>query len=351
MAAEPIPTPAPGEIAELADLVYVRDDEPGLTRRRRGKGWSFHGLNGRLITDERKLKRLKGLVIPPAWKDVWICPLANGHIQATGRDDQGRKQYIYHPRWEQQRNETKFRRMRAFGDALPALRRRLDRDLRKQGVPRERVLALAVQLLDQTHIRVGNTEYAQHDSYGLTTLRRKHLEISSCSIKLRFRGKGGKEHEVCLKDRRLAGILKKCDELPGYELFKYLDDDGKRQTIDSGDVNRYLREICGQDFTAKDFRTWGGTVTAALALHELGPADTEKEADKRIVAAVKLVAEQLNNTPAVCRQYYIHPAVLEAYRDGTLAEVWAGREADDATDDLRPEEQVVLELLERRAAS
>jgi DNA topoisomerase-1 len=310
---------APHESAAEAGLRYVSDTSPGIRRKRSGTGFTYVGPDGKRITDEKTLERIRKLAIPPAYTDVWICPSPNGHIQATGRDARSRKQYRYHPKWREVRDETKFGRMVAFSEVLPKVRARVEADLSRPGLPREKVLATVVRLLECTNIRVGNDEYARaNGSYGLTTLRDKHVEVSGTSVRFSFRGKSGKTHEVELTDRRLARIVQRCRDVPGEELFQYLDDDGTRQTVGSGDVNDYLREVSGQEFTAKDFRTWAGTMLAVTALRELGPMDTEREAKSAIVKAVDRVAEQLNNTRAVCRKYYIHPTVFETYLAGTM---------------------------------
>jgi DNA topoisomerase-1 len=311
--------PPPQESAAEAGLRYVSDTSPGIRRKRSGTGFTYVGQDGKRITDQKTVERIRKLAIPPAYTDVWICPSPNGHLQATGRDARGRKQYRYHPRWREVRDETKFGRMVAFSEVLPRLRARVEADLGRAGLPREKVLATVVRLLECTNIRVGNDEYVRaNGSYGLTTLKDKHVEVSGGSLRFSFTGKSGKTHEVELSDRRLARIVQRCRDVPGEELFQYLDDDGARQTIGSGDVNDYLREISGQEFTAKDFRTWAGTMLAVRALRDLGPMDTEREAKSAIVRAVDQVAEQLNNTRAVCRKYYIHPTVLETYLAGTM---------------------------------
>ena len=305
--------------ASRAGLTYISDEEPGIRRIVRKVGFAYVNPKGRTVREPDTRGRIKRLAVPPAWTDVWISPDPNGHIQATGRDARGRKQYRYHPRWREVRDETKFGRMVAFSEVLPRLRARVEADLGRPGLPREKVLATVVRLLECTNIRVGNDEYARaNGSYGLTTLKDKHVEVSGGSLRFSFTGKSGKTHQVELSDRRLARIVQRCRDVPGEELFQYLDDDGARQTIGSGDVNDYLREISGQEFTAKDFRTWAGTMLAVRALRDLGPMDTEREAKSAIVRAVDQVAEQLNNTRAVCRKYYIHPTVLETYLAGTM---------------------------------
>ena len=305
------------------------------------------------MRDAATLARVRSLAVPPAWTDVWICPRADGHIQATGRDARGRKQYRYHPLWRQVRDASKYERMQAFGAALPRIREACDRDLRCPGMPREKVLAAVVRLLETTLIRVGNDEYARDNrSYGLTTLRNRHVTIDGSRIEFRFRGKSGVRHDVRLKDRRLATVVRRCREIPGQELFQYIDDDGERHAVTSGDVNAYLRAIAGEDFTAKDFRTWAGTVLATLALQEFERFDSVAEAKRNIVRAVERVAERLGNTPAVCRSCYIHPAVVDAYLEGTMLDSLRARTGDLAEDAaaLLPEEAAVLALLgERRA--
>jgi len=340
--------------AKLAGLRYVADDRPGIRRRRRGSGFSYLNPGGRPLRDRGERRRIEALAIPPAWTDVWICPLANGHLQATGRDARGRKQYRYHPDWRAVRDETKFGRMIAFGEALPRLRAHVESDLARPGLPREKVLAAVVRLLETTLIRVGNEEYARDNgSFGLTTLRSRHVAVSGATLRFRFRGKSGKEASVSIADRRLARVVRACRELPGQELFQYLDESGERQVVGSADVNDYLRAAAGEDFTAKDFRTWGGTVLALSALLGCvagnGPprGDAEsvederggggangagapgasvrqdldrqaRDANRRVVEAVKRVAEQLGNRPATCRKYYVHPAVIAAFLEGRL---------------------------------
>jgi DNA topoisomerase-1 len=329
IALEVIPTmPDPVASAKAAGLRYVSDTLPGIRRRRSGKGWAYFDPAGKVIQDPEVRIRINSLAIPPAWKDVWICPRANGHLQATGRDARGRKQYRYHPGWREVRDETKFTKMIAFAEALPGIRKRVEEDMKLRGMPREKVLAAVLKLLETTLIRVGNEEYAkQNESYGLTTLLTDHVEVSGSTIRFEFRGKSGVQHRVGVRDRRLARIVERCQELPGEELFTYLDENGETKHVDSGDVNDYLREITGYDFTAKDFRTWGGTVLAFFALSRIGPADTATERKKNVVEAVKQVAKSLRNRPATCRKFYIHPAVLETYDDATLHEI-AAREIE-----------------------
>ena len=344
----------PVESARAAGLRYVSDQTPGIRRRRAGKGFVYLAPDGRRLRDPEELLRIKRLVVPPAWREVWICPSANGHIQASARDARGRKQYRYHPRWRQVRDETKYTRMIAFAEALPRIREAVRRDLARDGLPREKVLAAVVRLLEVTQIRVGNPEYARENgSYGLTTLREHHVAVSGDTLRFRFRGKSGKEHAVDLADRRLARIVKQCQDLPGQELFQYVDDEGGRGSIDSADVNAYLREISGDDFTAKEFRTWAGTVLAALALQEFEKFDSATQAKRNVVRAIEAVAKVLGNTPAVSRKCYVHPAVLDAYMDGvTLRRLKARAEQHmrTALAGLRAEEAAVLTLLQQRLA-
>jgi len=339
--------------AEEAGLRYVSDTMPGLRRRRAGKGFAYIGPDGERITDGDRIAWFKRLAIPPAWTDVWIAPIKRGHVQATGRDARGRKQYRYHPRWRTVRDEAKYGRLIEFARALPKIRRRTDRDLRRRYLPREKVLALVVRLLEATLIRVGNDEYARENrSYGLSTMRQRHVEVDGAQLRFRFRGKAGKEHDVDVRDRRLANLVRRCQELPGQELFQYLDEDGQRQGLTSGDVNDYLREISGQDFSAKDFRTWAGTVAASMALQEFLEIDDEAGRRKAIVSAIEGVAEVLGNTPAVCRACYVHPDLIDAYLDGTMVDALAtrARGVGRGAHALRPEEAAVLGLLQARLA-
>jgi DNA topoisomerase I len=341
----------PEESAKAAGLRYVSDDIPGIRRRKRGKGFTYLDAKGSTVRDVRTLERIRKLAIPPAWTDVWICPMANGHLQATGRDARSRKQYRYHADWRNVRDETKFSRMIAFGEALPKIRERAERDLSLRGLPREKVVATVARLLETTLIRIGNREYArQNGSFGLTTLRDGHVDIDGSRLRFEFRGKSGKDHTVEVQDRRVARIVKQCRDLPGQTLFQYLDDSGERQKITSEDVNAWLNETTGEDFTAKDFRTWGGTVLALSALLEAGAQETEKEASKAVVATVKRVAEELGNRPAICRKYYIHPLVIDTFVEGKLEEALEGAVEDspDADNGLRKLEAQVLGLLRAR---
>lgn len=347
MAQSPDTEPAdPQASAASAGLDYVRDDEPGITRRRRGRGFSYHHPDGRLVSPEER-ERIEALVIPPAWEDVWICPLPEGHIQATGRDAAGRKQYRYHPRWREVRDEIKFDRLLRFGEALPDLRLTVEADLDRRNLDRRKVVALAVRLLDETLIRIGNSEYATYGSYGLTTLRDRHVQFEGNEVRFCFLGKSGKEHEVSLRDRRLARMVKACRDIPGYTLFQYYSKSGK-DGIDSGDVNEYLREVTGEDFSAKVFRTWGGTVLAAKALRARGEAESEKEADRNVLEVCREVALALGNTVATCRAYYIHPAVPQAYREGALLGHLRRRNRGNTPAGLEPEEAAVVGLLRER---
>jgi DNA topoisomerase-1 len=337
--------------AKEAGLVYVSDDGPGIHRKKSGNGFSYVDEKGKAVIDRETLSRIRHLAIPPAWRDVWIAPSERGHIQSVGRDDRRRKQYRYHEKWREVRDEDKYGRMLTFAEALPKIRRAVARDLRRKGLPRVKVLAAVVKFMEATLIRVGNDEYAKNNhSFGLTTLQDCHARIARGKVKLEFRGKSGVEHEFKVEDPRLAKIAKQCQDLPGQELFQYLDETGKVCDIGSADVNDYLRQISGADFTAKDFRTWAGTVLAAQALAELREFDSQAQAKRNIVKAVESVAAKLGNTKAVCRKCYIHPEVLGAYMDGQLVENLARRAAatGESIGKLRPEESAVLALLRRR---
>lgn len=300
--------------AREAGLRYVSDESPGFRREGRGKEFRYRDTHGKIIRDGAVIERLRHLAIPPAWTDVWICPIPHGHIQAIGRDARGRKQYRYHEDWRQTRDATKFERMISFGRALPKIRRQVERDLRVPGLGRDKVIAAMVRLLEMTHIRVGNEEYArQNHSFGLSTLRDRHVQVRGGEMRFRFLGKSGKAHEIELYDPRVAKIVRQSQELPGQILFQYLDETGERLKVSSEDVNAYLREIAGEDFSAKDFRTWAGTVLAALELQQLLAEPGEKPTQKKLKAAVARVAEHLGNTPAICRKCYIHPAVMEGF--------------------------------------
>ena len=342
----------PPAAARAAGLRYVLDDKPGIRREPARDGFRYLDAKGGPVTDETTLGRIKSLAIPPAWTEVWICPQANGHLQATGRDLKGRKQYRYHPKWRATRDEVKYERMLKFGQALPAIRAEVDRALGLPGLPREKVLATIVYLLEATMMRVGNEEYARTNrSFGLTTLRNRHVKVDGSEVEFRFRGKSGVYHKVKLNDRRLARIIARARDLPGQELFQYVDDEGETHSIDSSEVNDYLRTITGEDYTAKDFRTWSGTVLAALALQEFEKFDSEAQAKKNIVRAIESVAEKLGNTPSICRKCYVHPAVLDAYLEGTVLEVLRERTEQELTEDLhalQPEEAAVVAMLQQR---
>lgn len=339
------------EAARSMGLRYVCDDRPGIRRVTVRNGFRYVGTDGRPIRDRETLDRIKSLAIPPAWTNVWICPRAEGHLLATGRDVRGRKQHRYHPRWRQQRDETKYSRLIAFGKALRRIRAQVAQDLALPDLPRAKVLATVVRLLDTTLIRVGNEEYARtNGSFGLTTFRDRHAQIDGDRVSFTFRGKSGVRHCIDVRDRQLARIVKQCQDLPGQELFQYEDATG-RHSIDSADVNAYLRETAGADYTAKDFRTWAGTVLAAHALQEFEHVDSQARARKNILRAIENVAKRLGNTPAVCRKCYVHPAVLDAYLDGSLLESVkrrVQRVVRRSLQKLQPEEAAVLVLLQQR---
>lgn len=350
----------PAEAARAAGLRYVSDRQPGIRRVKRGDSVRFIGPDGKTVRDKATLARIRSLVIPPAWSDVWITTHEKGHLQCTGRDARGRKQSRYHPHWREVRDETKYERMAYFAQALPIIRSRVQHDLGLPGLPREKVLATVVRLMEETHIRVGNEEYARENkSYGLTTMRTRHVEVNGAKITFDFQGKSRVHHTIDLQDRRLAKIVKQVSELPGYELFQYVDDDGNRHSIDSSDVNEYLREITGEHFTAKDFRTWAGSVMCCDLLNEFEPAATLTQAKKNVVQAIARVAAQLGNTPSVCRKCYVHPLVLETYM-GNLSPEQAKQKLDreisrereeikEHGDALRREEQALMNLLQQRA--
>ncbi len=312
----------PVHSAHVAGLRYVTDQMPGICREPEGNGWRYRFPIGNIIKEPEVLGRIKSLAIPPAWTKVWICPDPCGHLQAIGRDDRGRKQSRYHPRWREVRDETKYNRMIEFGKALPEIRRRLKKDLRLPGLCREKVLATVVRLLEVSLIRIGNEEYARENgSFGLTTMCDRHVKVRGGIARFHFRGKSGKWHDVDIRDARLARIIKRCQDLPGQELFQYVDEKGERQCVDSTDVNEYLRNACGKDFTAKDFRTWSGTVLGAMALRQFENCKSQKQARKNIVQAIEQVAQRLGNTVAVCRKCYVHPDVISAYLDGELLKI------------------------------
>ncbi len=340
--------------ARAAGLRYVNDSQAGYTRRKRGNGFSYYSPEGALVTETAVRERFNRLAIPPAWKEVWICANPNGHIQATGRDDKGRKQYIYHPQWEEVRSQTKFGRMLPFSQALPLIRAQVDRDLRTRGLSHRKVVAAIVRLLENTLIRVGNPEYARkNQSYGLVTMRNHHFQQHGKTLSFQFKGKSGQEQKVKIRDPRLARLMRRIQELPGQQLFQYIDENGQRRMVDSGDVNDYLREAAGEDLSAKDFRTWGGTVHAAVELYLIGPAESERESKRQVVQAVKRVAHYLGNTPAVCRSYYIHPQILQSYQDQSLFEVMerTAREVEETRNGLKMPETAVVRLLEKNQRS
>ena len=343
----------PIQSARLAGLRYIGAPGDGISRRRSGRGFSYRDAAGLRVTDLDTLRRIRALAIPPAWTDVWICPSPNGHVQAFGRDARSRKQYRYHARWRETRDENKYARMLAFARVLPRIRAQVERDLARPGLPREKVLATLVRLLETTLIRIGNEAYRRaNGSFGLTTLRDRHVDVNGSQVRFSFRGKAGKEHVIDVRDPRMARIVRRLLELPGRAVFQYLDESGERRTIDSSEVNAYLAEITGEDFTAKDFRTWAGTVLAARALDEVREFTSAREAKRNIVRAVARVAARLGNTPAICRRSYVHPEVLQAYLDGvTIGALKARTEGalgDDASA-LQREEGVVLGLLQQRA--
>jgi DNA topoisomerase-1 len=338
--------------AREAGLRYVADTRPGWIRRRKGRAFIYLDEKGRLLRKAEALRRIRRLAIPPAWKEVWICPLENGHLQATGRDARGRKQYRYHEDWRKTRDETKYQNMVAFGKALPRLRRRVNRDLARRGLSREKVLATVVRLLETTLIRVGNDEYARtNGSYGLTTLRNRHVKVRGGTVSFTFRGKSGRDHVIDLENRKLSAIVRRCRDLPGQELFGYVDQNGRAVDVSSGDVNEYIHEVTGRSFTAKDFRTWAGTVLAAQALREFEKFSSGAEARRNMLQAIEAVAGMLGNTPAICRKSYIHPVILDTYLEGSLVERLRRTVEQKLTRDirrLRPDEAAVLMLLQQK---
>src|SRR5690349_7242574 len=342
----------PRDAAETAGLRYVSDEEPGIRRKKSGKGFTYTKPDGKKVEDEATLDRIRSLAIPPAYTDVWICARANGHIQATGRDAKGRKQYRYHPAFREVRESTKYEHMLEFAKGLPAIRKTIDEHMSLRGLPREKVLATVVHLLENTLIRVGNSDYVkQNKSYGLTTLRDPHVKVDGSELRFQFKGKSGKTWRLQVKDRRIARIVKACQDLPGQDLFQYLDETGEQQSIASADVNAYLKEITGRDSTAKDFRTWAGTVLAALALAEFEEFDTDAKAKKNIRAAIEKVSSRLGNTPSICRKCYVHPEIFASYLDGgLLLDIKQEIETELREDlsSLKPEEAAVLALLEQR---
>ena len=344
----------PRDAAESAGLRYVSDDRPGICRKKAGKGFAYTRADGSRLTEPDVLKRIKALAIPPAWTNVWICPFADGHIQATGRDAKRRKQYRYQARFREVRESTKYEHIVAFADALPSIREKVREHMSLRGLSRQKVLATVVQLLETTLIRVGNDDYAkQNNSYGLTTLKNRHVAIEGSELRFRFRGKSGKQWSLRVRDRRVAKIIKACQELPGQELLQYVDEQGNCQDVTSTDVNDYLKKITGKDITAKDFRTWAGTVLAAMALSELESFDSAAQAKRNLRSAIEKVSALLGNTPTICRKCYIHPEVLSSYMDGNLVreiESQAESELQNVVGSLKPEEAAVLALLRGRLA-
>jgi DNA topoisomerase I len=339
---------SPVASAATAGLRYVNDQLPGIRREKGPGGFKYIGPDGRVIRSAAELARIRALAIPPAWTDVWICTHSRGHLQATGRDSKHRKQYRYHHDWRICRDETKFDRMQAFGNALSSIRRRTAADLARPGLPRDKVLAAIVQLLEKSLIRVGNEEYVrQNRSFGLTTLRNRHVRVRGDRLRFEFRGKSGIHHSVDVNDRRLAKVVKQCRDLPGQELFQYLDEEGARQGIDSGDINRYVKDVTGEEFTAKDFRTWSGTVLAVRALREFEPAETKAASEKNVVSAIEAVAKMLGNTRTVCRKSYVHPGIIDCYVEGAMIAVIDRRfkAARKSTSGLRADEVAVMALL------
>ena len=340
------------QAAKSAGLRYASDSKPGIARKRSGKGFRYINVDGTAVRDKSLLTRIRSLVIPPAWNDVWICPYANGHLQATGRDARGRKQNRYHSHWREVRDENKYERMMIFAKALPNIRDRVAEDLATQGLSRRKVLATIVRLLEVTFIRVGNAEYAkENQSYGLTTMRGRHVRVKGSTVTFDFKGKSGVHHTIDLNDRRLATIVKRCQDLPGYELFQYVESDGSYHAVDSSDVNEYLQEISNQPFTAKDFRTWAGTVLACVMLREFEKFESDRQAKKNVTQAIEKVAARLGNTPSVCRKCYVDPAVLDCYLSGAMIETVKQRVKEEAEEDaatLRRDELAVMKLLEKR---
>ncbi len=342
----------PVKTAEAVNLVYVTDSLPGIVRMKKGKSYIYL-VNDKKLTEEKEIDRIKNLVLPPAWENVWICALQNGHLQATGLDAKNRKQYRYHPAWNALRNHTKFFRMQQFGKMLPAIRLRIEKDLSLPGLPKEKILALVVALMERTNIRVGNSLYEKlYGSFGLTTLKDKHVEIIGSDLKFSFKGKKGVFHEISLKNKKLARIVKASKDIPGKELFQYVDVQGQRHEIDSGMLNEYIKNVCGEDFTAKDFRTWAGTVNAFLAFKEIGMAETETDAKRNIVEALDKVAAQLGNTRTVCKKYYVNPVIISLYESKAIEKYFNQLdliENDDNTSDLTSDEKVIMNILEQHS--
>ena len=339
----------PSKTAAAINLEYISDNEPGIERIKKGNNFKYQ-FKENMVNDKNTLQRIKSLVIPPAWEHVWICTLPNGHLQVTGVDVKNRKQYKYHSLWNSFRNQTKFFRLYEFGKALPAMRLKLEKDLALPGLPRQKVLATVVSLMERTHIRIGNNFYEKlYGSFGLTTLKDKHVSISGSSLKFSFRGKKGVHHDIGIKNKKLAAIVKQCRDIPGKELFQYYDDNGDRKSIDSGMINEYIKGIAGSDFTAKDFRTWAGTVQALLAFKELGFYETTTESKKKVVEALDIVSKELGNTRTVCKKYYVHPGIIDMYENKSLEKYIQQLdtiEVNDNKTDLTAEEKIVMKILE-----
>jgi DNA topoisomerase-1 len=339
----------PEKSAKAVNLIYVTDKQPGIKRIKEENNFIYKYKN-KIIEDGVTLARIKKLALPPAWENVWICASENGHLQATGIDSKGRKQYRYHSNWNEVRNQTKFFRMYEFGKMLPSVRLRLEKDIAKPNLTPEKVLATIVSLMERTPIRVGNSNYEkQYGSFGLTTLKDKHVQINGSELHFKFKGKKGVLHDISIKSRRLANIVKRCRDIPGKELFQYIDEDGKRRSVDSGMVNDYIKKISGGDFTTKDFRTWAGTLQTFIAFKELGTAETKKDTQKAIVSAMEMVAQHLGNTRNVCKKYYVHPALIELYESKSLQDYLSeieNIEDDDNKTDLTKEEKMVMKILE-----
>ena len=339
----------PKVTAKAVGLRYVSDSTPGYTRKRSGKGWSFYNVEGKLVKDEELIARFTRLVIPPAYTDVWISPYENGHLQFTGIDAAGRKQYRYHTGWNQIRNQSKYHRLQTFASYLPAIREQVDKDLARPNPDHEKVVALVVRLMELTSIRVGNESYQKlYGSFGLTTLQNRHIKIEGSTIRFEFKGKKGVQHKVSLQSRKLARLVKQCRDIPGKELFQYYDEGGERRSIDSGDINNYLKEITGEDFTAKDFRTWAGSVSALYAFKSVGEFDNVTECRKKIISVIDEVAVALGNTRSVCKKYYVHPSVIKSYEEGTLFKYISelDEEKDVKAAELNQAEKALLTLLE-----
>lgn len=334
----------PKVTAKAAGLRYALQSDKGYYRKRKGSGFTYKDHEGNTVKEKEVLDRIKKLVIPPAWQDVWISPYPHGHLQVTGTDARGRKQYRYHPEWNKIRNQSKFYRLRRFANALPAIRKQVEADLKRKGLPYEKVVALVVKLIELTNIRIGNDAYKKlYGSFGLTTLRDKHVKFKGEAVNFEFTGKKGVKHKIKLQSRRLANLVKRCKEVPGYELFQYYDDDGTHHSIGSADVNNYIKEITGEDFTAKDFRAWAGSLNALCAFYEAGDHTGMTDCKKKIVGVLDSVAKKLGNTRSVCKKYYVHPTVIAAYENGNISKYICEDESENG--DLNAEERALLNLL------